>query len=103
MRRMHLRRLSTEGDARPTAFPANAKAALSVPCLTGEGSAIDSADLRALEAQIVHQPLRIEDEGDNRAGELVGIDGPSGTDRDHHDRSIDADLPTIGVLESGER
>ena len=32
----------------------------------------------------------------------VGIDGTSGTDRDDHDRSIDADLPTIGVLESGE-
>ena len=67
------------------------------------GSARDAADLRALEAQIVHQPWRINNEGDDGAGEGVGINGFAGADRDDYDRSIGADLPAGGFLKSGER
>src|SRR6476660_4447068 len=66
------------------------------------GSSPDAADLRALETQIVHQSLLIKDEGDDRAGEGVGVDGTAGANSNHHDRSIDADLPTIGVLEASQ-
>jgi hypothetical protein len=37
------------------------------------------------------------------AAEGVGIDGPARADRDDYDRSIDADFPAVGFLESGER
>ena len=67
-----------------------------------ENSAGDAADLRALKAQIVHQPLRVNNEGDDGAREGFGIDGPACADRDDYDRSIDADFPAICILESSQ-
>src|SRR5580704_11613297 len=60
----------------------------------------DAADLRALERQIVHEPLGIDDEPDDGARNLVGIDRAAGADRDNGDRTIDADLPAIDAAEA---
>jgi hypothetical protein len=64
------------------------------------GSSPDAADLGALKAQAVHQPLRVKNKGNDGAG--VGVDGAAGSDRDQYDRTIDAKLPTISVPETGE-
>ena len=49
------------------------------------GSSPDAADLGALKAQIVHQPLRVKNEGNDGAGDGVGVDGAAGSDRDQYD------------------
>src|ERR1700719_4358404 len=62
-----------------------------------------TADLRALERQVVHEPLGVEDNADDRAGDVFGIDRSAGADGDDRDRAIDADLPTVGAPEVRER
>src|SRR6478672_5421279 len=66
-------------------------------------SARDAADLRAFERQIVHEAGGIEDEAEDRARQVLGIDGTAGAERHDGDRSVDASLPAISVLESRER
>src|SRR5215471_16315523 len=66
-------------------------------------SAIDLADLRALEREVVHQPLRVEDEADHRIGDLVGVDGATGADHDQHHRAVHTNAPAVDALEIGER
>src|SRR5262245_40034055 len=65
-------------------------------------SSPDAADLGALKAQVVHQPLRVKNKGNDGTGDGVGVDSTAGSDRDQHARTIDAKLPTISVPESGE-
>src|SRR6476646_1370204 len=53
--------------------------------------AVNPADLRALEGEIVHQASRIRDEADHRARDLVGIDRAAGAHDDHDNRAVYAD------------
>ena len=66
-------------------------------------SARDAADLRAFERQVIHEPLGIQDEADHRARDAVGVDRAADADRDDRHRSVDADLPAVLALETGER
>ena len=62
----------------------------------------DAADLGALKAQVVHQSLRVKNKGNDGAGDGVGVDGTAGSDRNQYDRTINAELPTVSVPETGE-
>ena len=46
---------------------------------------VDAADLGALQRQVVHQALLIEDEPDDRARDAVGVDRAAGPDGDDGD------------------
>ena len=63
---------------------------------------LDATNLGTFERQIVHQPLLIEDEPDNRTADAIGVDLPACPNRDDRDRSVDADLPAVGALEVGK-
>src|SRR3954454_5527145 len=63
---------------------------------------LDASNLGTFERQIVHQPLLIEDEPDNRTADAIGVDLPACSYRDDGDRSVDADLPAVGSLEVGK-
>src|SRR5271166_4830009 len=63
----------------------------------------DAGDLGAFEGEIVHQPLLIEDETDDRAGDGVGVDGTAGAHRDDGDRAVDAHSPAVRSLKLRKR
>src|SRR6185436_16640516 len=66
-------------------------------------SGIDARDLRALERQVIHEAPGIEDEADDGAGDLVGVDGAADADGDNGNRGVGADLPAGGVAKLIER
>jgi hypothetical protein len=61
------------------------------------------ADLGALERQVIHQALLIEDESDDWACDAVGVDRTADPDSDNGDRTVDAHLPAVRRLELRER
>src|SRR5262245_18025618 len=58
---------------------------------------VDARDLRALEGEVIHEPLGVEDEADHRARYLVGVDGAAGPDGDDGDGGVGANLPAGGA------
>ncbi len=59
----------------------------------------DAGDLRALEGQVIHETLLIEDEADDGPLDRVGVDGAADTDGHYRHRSVDADLPAVLAAE----
>ena len=54
----------------------------------------DLRDLGALERQVIHQTLGIEDEAYDGARDLAGVDGPTDPEGYDRDRTVDADFPS---------
>src|SRR5262245_51940000 len=59
--------------------------------------------VRAFRRQIIHEASRIEDEAEHRARQILGVDRAARPERHDGDRSVDARLPAIGVLEARQR